>query len=177
MTGRLTPYEGSFGTVWPDEKTFYFQMVRSVNSTLIRPNLEILNFLSNNNDLHTMLTIHCKLLILLTFSYTRIFSIYNNNKMWWHCCYQHIVAPFPCMSASFVLLSTAVPMTRHLELRNVELQPSLCTLSRILYAWDQLPIHSFSNSAQSLLACNPRCSHYYPAPPLVPIMIQTSNRL
>ena len=54
-------------------------MVSSVNSTLIRPNLDILNFLSNNNDLRTMLTIHCKSLKTLTFSYTRIFSIYNNR--------------------------------------------------------------------------------------------------
>ena len=54
-------------------------MVSSVNSTLIWPNLDILSFLSNNNDLRTMLTIHCKSLITLTFSYTRIFSIYNNR--------------------------------------------------------------------------------------------------
>ena len=86
MKLRLIPYDGSFdpirGPVWhrmTTQKTFYFQMVSSVNSTLIRPNLDILNFLSNNNDLRTMLTIHCKSLKTLTFSYTRIFSIYNNR--------------------------------------------------------------------------------------------------
>ena len=86
MKLRLIPYDGSFdpirGLVWhrmTRSKTFYFQMVSSATSTLIRPNLDILNFLSNNNDLRTMLTILYKCLKTLTFSYTRIFSIYNNR--------------------------------------------------------------------------------------------------